>query len=197
MSPIKQRPHCSNSSHKAASVLVYFERSGYCHCFRLIIFLLKVKKQGRVFPQMLQAVTEPPPSHSLSCLQRKGTINPEPAATVYGRDTTVSKLPNKPTRRFYRLFHKFFKPALAGMVGRRGASTQLSPGCLERACPQPRSGAGPALHLPIPWGCWSRFSSPSALPWGGPICSAVSSAGLPSARKMRSYWRESSGGLRG
>jgi len=42
-----------------------------------------------------------------------------------------------------------------------------------------------------------RFSSPSALPWGGPICSAVSSAGLPSSRKMRSYWRESSGGLRG
>jgi len=32
---------------------------------------------------------------------------------------------------------------------------------------------------------------------GGPICSAVSSAGLPSSRKMRSYWRESSGGLRG
>jgi len=29
------------------------------------------------------------------------------------------------------------------------------------------------------------------------ICSAVSSAGLPSSRKMRSYWREPSGGLRG
>ena len=50
-------------------------------------------------------------------------------------------------------------------------------------------------------GVWAagqgRFSSPSALPWGGPICSAVSSAGLPTSRKMRSYWRESSGGLRG
>ena len=42
-----------------------------------------------------------------------------------------------------------------------------------------------------------RFSSPSTLPWGGPICSPVSSSGLPSSRKMRSYWRESSGGLRG
>jgi len=42
-----------------------------------------------------------------------------------------------------------------------------------------------------------RFSSPSALPWGDPICSAVSSAGLPSSRKIRSCWRESSGGLRG
>ena len=56
-----------------------------------------------------------------------------------------------------------------------------------------------------PWGAlggvWAagrgRFSSPSALPWGGPICSAVSSAGLPSSRKMRSYWRESSAGLQG
>ena len=38
---------------------------------------------------------------------------------------------------------------------------------------------------------------PSALLWGGPICSAGSSAGLPSAGKMRSYWRESSAGLRG
>ena len=50
-------------------------------------------------------------------------------------------------------------------------------------------------------GVWAagrgRFSSPSTLPWGGPICSAVSSSGLPSSRKMRSYWRESSGGLRG
>jgi len=42
-----------------------------------------------------------------------------------------------------------------------------------------------------------RFSSSSALPWGGPICSPGSSSGLPSSRKMRSYWRESSGGLRG
>jgi len=42
-----------------------------------------------------------------------------------------------------------------------------------------------------------RFSSPSALPWGGPSCSAGSSAGLPSSRKMRSYWREPSAGLRG
>jgi len=29
------------------------------------------------------------------------------------------------------------------------------------------------------------------------ICSAVSSAGLPSSGKIRSYWRESSAGLRG
>ena len=42
-----------------------------------------------------------------------------------------------------------------------------------------------------------RFSSPSALPWWGPICTTVSSAGLPSSRKMRSYWRESSRGLQG
>jgi len=31
----------------------------------------------------------------------------------------------------------------------------------------------------------------------GPIWSTVSSSGLPSSRKMRSYWRASSGGLRG
>ena len=30
-----------------------------------------------------------------------------------------------------------------------------------------------------------------------PGASTVSSAGLPSSRKMKSYWRESSGGLRG
>jgi len=30
----------------------------------------------------------------------------------------------------------------------------------------------------------------------GPIWSTPSSSGLPSSRKMRSYWRESSGGLR-
>jgi len=30
-----------------------------------------------------------------------------------------------------------------------------------------------------------------------PIWSTVSSSGLPSSRKMRSYWRESSGGLQG
>jgi len=50
-------------------------------------------------------------------------------------------------------------------------------------------------------GVWAagrgRFSSPSTLPWWGPICSAVSSAGLPSSRKMRNYWREFSGGLWG
>jgi len=28
-----------------------------------------------------------------------------------------------------------------------------------------------------------------------PLCSTASSAGLPSSRKMRSYWRESSAGL--
>jgi len=42
-----------------------------------------------------------------------------------------------------------------------------------------------------------RFSFLSALSWGGPICSAVSSSGLPSSRKMRSCWREARGGLRG
>jgi len=36
-----------------------------------------------------------------------------------------------------------------------------------------------------------------SLPWGGPVCSAASSAGLPSSGKMRSYWREPSAGLRG
>jgi len=40
-----------------------------------------------------------------------------------------------------------------------------------------------------------RFSSCSALPWGGPIWSPGSSSGLPSSRKMRSYWRETSSGL--
>ena len=42
-----------------------------------------------------------------------------------------------------------------------------------------------------------RFSSPSALPWEGPVWNAASSSGLPSSRKMSSYWRESRGGLRG
>ena len=41
------------------------------------------------------------------------------------------------------------------------------------------------------------FSFPSTLPWWGPIWSIVSSSGLPTSRKMRSYWRESSGGLQG
>ena len=59
--------------------------------------------------------------------------------------------------------------------------------------------------LRVSWGAlggvWAagrgRFSFPSALPWGGPIWSPVSSSGLPTSRKMRSYWRESSRGLRG
>ena len=38
---------------------------------------------------------------------------------------------------------------------------------------------------------------PSTLPWRGLIWSTVSSSGLPSSRKMKSYWRESSGGLQG
>ena len=42
-----------------------------------------------------------------------------------------------------------------------------------------------------------RFSFPSTVPWWGLIWSTVCSSGLPSSRKMRSYWRESSGGLRG
>ena len=44
---------------------------------------------------------------------------------------------------------------------------------------------------------WGRFFSPSTLPWWGPIWSTESSSGLPSSRKMRNYWRESGGGLRG
>ena len=48
-------------------------------------------------------------------------------------------------------------------------------------------------------GVWAagrgRFSFHSALPWGGPIWSPGSSSGLPSSRKMRSYWREPSGAL--
>ena len=66
--------------------------------------------------------------------------------------------------------------------------------------PGPRGQATAQLHFGNGLGKAAgrgRFSFPSALPWGGPICSAVSSAGLPSSRKMRSYWRESSGGLRG
>ena len=45
----------------------------------------------------------------------------------------------------------------------------------------------------------SREGSPSALHCSseGPIWSTLSSSGLPSSRKMRSYCRESSGGLRG
>ena len=42
-----------------------------------------------------------------------------------------------------------------------------------------------------------RFSFPSTLPEWGPIWSTVSSAGLPCSRKVRNYWRESSGGLWG
>ena len=40
-----------------------------------------------------------------------------------------------------------------------------------------------------------RFSSPSSLPWWGPIWSTVFSSGLPSSRKMRNYRREFSEGL--
>ena len=84
----------------------------------------------------------------------------------------------------------------------------------------PRAGRGMASHAPSEgaassieppgwpfahttqrreaWGTGTGgWEGPSALPWGGPICSAVSGAGLPRSRKMRSYWRESSGGLRG
>ena len=42
-----------------------------------------------------------------------------------------------------------------------------------------------------------RFFFPSPLPWWGPIWYNMSISGLPSSRKMRSYWRESNGGLRG
>ena len=42
-----------------------------------------------------------------------------------------------------------------------------------------------------------RIASHSALPWWGLIWNTVTSSGLPTSRKMRSYWRESSGGLRG
>ena len=62
----------------------------------------------------------------------------------------------------------------------------------------PRS---PMVSWGVLGGVWpagrGRISFASTLPWGGPICSAVSSAGLPTSRKMRSYWRQSSGGLRG
>ena len=44
---------------------------------------------------------------------------------------------------------------------------------------------------------WGRFSFPSTLPQWGPIWSTLSSSGLPTSRKMRSCWRETSGGLRG
>ena len=55
----------------------------------------------------------------------------------------------------------------------------------------------PPCAIPCVGSRSGRFSFPSTLPWGGPIWSPVSSAGLPSSRKMRSYWRESSAGLRG
>ena len=70
---------------------------------------------------------------------------------------------------------------------------------------QRRGWASRATWVPRrPMGSWGalggawpagrgRFSSPSALPH----LETVSSSGLPSSRKMRSYWRESSGGLRG
>ena len=48
-------------------------------------------------------------------------------------------------------------------------------------------------------GAWpsgqGRFSFPSALRYWGPIWSTASSSGLPTSRKMRSCWRESSEGL--
>jgi len=51
------------------------------------------------------------------------------------------------------------------------------------------------------WRVWpagrERFSFPSTLPQWGCIWSTVSSSGLPTSRKMRNYWRESSGGIRG
>jgi len=65
------------------------------------------------------------------------------------------------------------------------------------ACPGcPEGRWDPGVH-PEECGQQGEGGSPSPLPWGGPICSAGSSAGLPGARKMRSYWRESSAGLRG
>ena len=53
---------------------------------------------------------------------------------------------------------------------------------LALGCFQPHWGRVPA-------NCFTAFSSPSTLPWWGPIWSTVSSSGLPSWRKMRSYWR--------
>jgi len=43
----------------------------------------------------------------------------------------------------------------------------------------------------------NNSSTAAPLKHKGPIWSTLSSAGLPSSRKMRSCWRESSGGLRG
>ena len=87
--------------------------------------------------------------------------------------------------------------------GRRKAMGLSAP-LRSRRPALPRAMAEPLPRKPMgSWGAsrgvWAagqeRFSSPSALPWEGPIWSPVSSSGLPSSRKMRSYWRESSGGL--
>jgi len=88
-------------------------------------------------------------------------------------------------------------------LGRSGAVCVLLQICL---CSQACSGSAgwketsAMLLLPgrAPGSAVLGSVRPPALPPpGGPICSAGSSAGLPSSRKMRSYWRESSGGLRG
>jgi len=69
-----------------------------------------------------------------------------------------------------------------------------------KVCNGLRSGTGLGANRP-PVRLWpvgrGGFSFPSTLPWWGPIWSTLSSSGLPSSRKMRSYWRESSGGLWG
>ena len=98
--------------------------------------------------------------------------------------------------------------AVAGLslerASRRSSARLKGP----RQQPGRRAGAGRAAagqcplrqpaRLLLPRSCSRTARSGHVLgPWGGPICSAVSSAGLPSSRKMRSCWRESSGGLRG
>jgi len=58
------------------------------------------------------------------------------------------------------------------------------------------------LQLSFPESASSLSQMPFPQPWVGsactsslPIWSTASSSGLPTSRKMRSYWRESSGGL--
>ena len=108
------------------------------------------------------------------------------AVKGWNPDCAASEEPGGNRGSFGRISQKFRQgnPRLGLQLGRKTSNCILS---FLRVC-YPRLCA----HAVLPW-----FSSPSALPWGGPICSAVSSAGLPSSRKMRSYWRESSRGLRG
>ena len=98
-------------------------------------------------------------------------------------------------------------PAGEGLRSQRHFSTsawwaRLQPELVSTSLQVPRStalasGWHPGVHEEECGQQGREVLLPSTLPWGGLIWSPVSNSGLPSSGKMRSYWRESSGGLRG